>query len=88
MTTTRTTGSAADTASGIAAVLTGLGLVTFALFPLVIPILILTAVFTAPLALIGVIVALPIVILVGVVLAIRAMWRPLRRRRAVPTPST
>ena len=83
MNSTRTTESVALTTTGIAGVLAGVGVVTFALFPLVIPILLVTAVFTAPLALVGIAAALPVGIVAGVVLAVRAISRMPRRRQVV-----
>ena len=80
METTRDTESAKLTASGVAAVIAGAGAVTFALFPLAIPFLLLTAVFTAPLVLIGVAAALPLGIVAAAVLAIRVIARRVRRR--------
>jgi hypothetical protein len=53
----------------------GGGVVMMVLFPLAIPILVLTAVFTAPLAILGVLAALPLGLIAAVVLAIRATWR-------------
>jgi hypothetical protein len=76
-----------DTASGIAAAATGIGILTFALFPLAIPFLLLTAVFAAPLVIIPVAAPLPIAIVAGVVVAIRRVWRWLgARRRPARTP--
>jgi UPF0716 family protein affecting phage T7 exclusion len=80
MTTTHTTESAALTTSGIAAVIAGGAVVTFALFPFAIPFLLLTAVFTAPLALIAIVPALAVGVVVVLVLAIRAIGRRLARR--------
>jgi hypothetical protein len=77
MTTTRTAESAALT--GVAGALTGVGILTMALFPLAIPILVLTAVFVAPLVILPVAAALPVAIVAGVVLAIRAIGRRLGR---------
>jgi hypothetical protein len=75
------TDSAALTTTGIAGVIAGGGIVTFALFPLAIPFLLLPAVFTAPLALIGIGAAVPIGIIAVVVLAVRAIGRRLASRR-------
>jgi hypothetical protein len=75
MTASRDTTSAADTASGIAAALTGLGILTIALFPFAIPIALLTAAFAAPFLLLGVVAALPLVIVASVVLAGRRVGR-------------
>jgi hypothetical protein len=77
---TRDPDAAKQTATGIAAVIAGGGAVTFALLPLAIPFLLLTAVFTAPLLLIGIAAALPLGILAALVLAIRATARRIGRR--------
>ena len=84
MTGTRITESAAHATSGTAALLTGVGAVTFALFPFLIPILLLTAVFAAPLALIGLAGALVAAVVAGVALVGRAAWRGLGGRRVKP----
>ena len=86
METTRDTESAKLTASGVAAVIAGAGAVTFALFPLAIPFLLLTAVFTTPLVLIGVAAALPLGIVAAAVLAIRAIATRVRRRSGSRPP--
>ena len=77
------TESTALTTSGTAAVIAGAGAVTFALFPLAIPFLLLTAVFAAPLALIGLIVAIPVGVLAAGAVAVRAL---VRRRAVRPSP--
>ena len=64
-----------EVASGVLAGITSGGVITFALFPLALPIVILTVVALAPLALIGILAA-PIVLLV----------RMLRRRRGSRPP--
>jgi hypothetical protein len=84
MTTGQSTESTALTTTGIAGVIAAGAMVTFALFPLAIPFLLLTAVFAAPLALIGVAVAVPVIAIGAVVLAMRAMAR---RLRAQPSSS-
>lgn len=81
-----TTESAALTTSGIAGVIAGGGIVTFALFPLAIPFLLLTAVFTAPLLLVAIVPAVAVGIVVALVLAIRALGRRLGRRRGGRDP--
>lgn len=81
-----TTESAALTTSGIAAVVAGGAVVTFALFPLAIPFLLLTAVFTAPLLLIGIVPALALGFVAAIVLAVRAIARRLARRRGGRPP--
>jgi Na+/H+-translocating membrane pyrophosphatase len=78
-----TTESTALTMSGTAGVVAGLGVVTFALFPLAIPFLLLTAVFAAPLALIGLAAAIPLGIVAIAVVAIRRLARRSRPHRAV-----
>ena len=62
--------------TGTAGVIAALGMLGFALFPLAIPFVLLTAVFTAPLLLIGVAAAVPLAIFSGITAAIRA--RPVR----------
>ena len=67
MNTTQNTESAAlTTTTGTAGVVAATGVLTFALFPLALPILILTGVFVAPLLLIGVAVALPVVLVAAI----------------------
>jgi hypothetical protein len=82
LTASRNSEGVANTASGIAAAITGVGELMMALFPFAIPILLLTAAFTAPLVILGVIVALPLAIVAGVVLAIRTIGRWLGAGRA------
>ena len=62
--------------TGTGGVIAALGMLGFALFPLAIPFVLLTALFTAPLLLIGVAAAVPVAILAGITAAIRA--RPAR----------
>ena len=62
--------------SGTAGVIAALGMVGFALFPLAIPFLLLTAVFAAPLALIGLAAAVPLAIVARMTAALRS--RPVR----------
>jgi hypothetical protein len=72
-------GSRADWVSGTAGVATGLGILAFALFPLAIPIVVLTIVATLPLVapvLAGAAIA---AILAGVWLVVRAAGRRIRR---------
>lgn len=85
MTTTRTTEDAGTAVSWIAAALTAGGTVTFALFPFAIPMLVLTAAFAAPLVILPLVLALPVGLIAGVVLAIRATVRRLRRLRPAPS---
>jgi hypothetical protein len=84
MTNAHNSESTTPSASGIAAALTWIGILTFALFPLAIPLLILTAVFTAPLALLGVLAVVPVGIVAGLVLAGRRIARRLRGRTYRP----
>ena len=83
---TNTRESAALTTTGIAGVIAGGGVVTFALFPFAIPFLLLTAVFAAPLVLLAVVPALAVGLVVTVVLAIRAIGRRLGRRHGGRDP--
>jgi hypothetical protein len=83
----RTTPATADTAAGIAAAVTGIGLIIFALFPLAIPFLLLTAAFAAPLVLLLLAAALPLAFLAGIVLAIRGIGRRLRGRSGSRAPA-
>jgi hypothetical protein len=73
------TGSRSDWVSGIAGVATALGVLTFALFPLALPILILTIVWTLPLALPLVAFTAIAAILTGAWLGIRAAGRAISR---------
>ena len=66
--------------TGTAGVIAALGMLGFALFPLAIPFVLLTAVFTAPLLLIGVAAAVPLGIVAALVVAIRATARRIERR--------
>lgn len=75
MTPIRPSDQVVDAASGTAAALTGIGALLVALFPLAIPFLILTAVFAAPLVLIPFALAIPVLLLAGVVVGARAIWR-------------
>ncbi len=70
----------AETVFGISTALTGIGILTVALAPLAMPILILTIASLLPLVVIGAAVALPIGLIAGLVLVIRALAR--RRRRS------
>jgi hypothetical protein len=83
-----TTDSTALTTCGIAAVIAGGGAVTFALFPLAIPFLLLTALFAAPLALVGLLVAVPVGILALAAVAIRALVRRSAARPAARPPQS
>jgi hypothetical protein len=74
-----------ETTSGIAAALTGLGALTFALAPLALPILILTLASLVPLLAVGLVVAIPVALIAGVVAAIRAIGRRGRPSAAGPT---
>jgi len=66
--------------TGTAGVIAALGMLGFALFPLAIPFVLLTAVFTAPLLLIAVAAAVPLGIVAALVVAVRATARRIERR--------
>ena len=66
--------------TGTAGVIAALGMLGFALFPLAIPFVLLTAVFTAPLLLVGVAAAVPLGVVAVLVMAIRATARRIERR--------
>lgn len=75
----------AETIAGISAGLTMIGVLGFALFPLALPIIVLTGVFAAPLLL----PAIPLLLLVPVALAARRVARRLKRREpARPTAAS
>jgi len=80
MTDMETKDAAAETVVGVAAGAVGLGTLMLALFPFAIPILALTAVFVAPLALLGLIPLALAGIVAAIVLAGRTAWRRLRSR--------
>jgi hypothetical protein len=67
--------AATETTFGILAALTGLGVVIFALFPLSIPILILTVAALVPLLALGAVVAIPVALIAVALLAVRAIRR-------------
>src|SRR5262245_28632735 len=71
-----------ETVFGISAATTGLGILTFALFPLVLPILILTVAALVPLLAVGAILAIPVALIAAVVLGIGAIGRRVGGRRA------
>ena len=73
------TGSRSDWVIGGAAVATGLGVLMFALFPLALPIVILTIVATLPLALPLVGLTVVVAVLVGTWFGIRSAGRGIRR---------
>ena len=77
----------AETVFGISTALTGIGILTVALAPLAMPILILTIASLLPLVVIGAAVALPIGLIAGLVLVIRALVGRAKRRRP-PASST
>jgi hypothetical protein len=79
--------SYAEATVGIAAVLTGLGAVTFALFPLAIPFVVLLGLAAAPLLLLPVVVGIPVALGVGAWKATRAMVRGVRGRRPPSRPA-
>lgn len=66
--------------TGTAGLIAALGMLGFALFPLAIPFVLLTAVFTAPLLLIGIAAAVPLGVVAVLVMAIRATARRIERR--------
>ena len=73
--------------SGVAAALTGLGVLSFVFFPFSIPFLLVTAAFVAPLVILPVVAALPVAIAFGLARAIRAMGKRVRlaaQSHAVP----
>ena len=74
----RTSGAngVAETMSGIGAAAVGAGTLILVLFPLSIPFLALTAVFAAPLLLLGLVAAIPALVVAGAVLAIRRVRAP------------
>lgn len=71
-------GSRSDWVSGTAAATTGVAVLTFALFPLAIPIVVLTIIATLPLALPLIAIAAIAAILTGAWLGIRAAGRGIR----------
>jgi hypothetical protein len=73
--------AATETSFGILAALTGLGIVTFTLFPLSLPILILTLAALVPLLALGAVVAVPVGVIAVAVLGVRAIRRRARRGR-------
>jgi hypothetical protein len=77
-------GSRFDWVFGTAAAATGLGVLTFALFPLAIPIVVLTIVATLPFALPLIAFGAVAAILTGTLLGIRAAGRGIRRLRRPP----
>ncbi|MQA73423.1 MAG: hypothetical protein GEU88_03555 [Solirubrobacterales bacterium] len=81
-----TSQSNAEGAVGIAAALAGLGVVTFALFPLALPFVILLIASTAPLLVVALAAALVGGALTAVGLAVRAVARRAGRRRREPSP--
>jgi hypothetical protein len=68
----------AETVFGISTGLSGLGILTFALAPLALPILILTIAALVPLLAVGLVVAIPVGVIAGVWVAIRAIGRRVR----------
>jgi len=73
----------ANTITGAAGAATGFGVVTMALFPLLLPGILITLAFALPLILL----ALPAIPLVAGALAIRALVRRRRRARQLATPA-
>jgi hypothetical protein len=68
----------AETIFGISTALTGGGVLTLALAPLALPILILTIAALVPLLAVGLVLAIPIALIAGVVSAVRAIARRVR----------
>ena len=79
------TGTRSDWASGAAGAMTGFGILTFALFPFALPLLILTIAAALPFILPLVAFAVLAAILRGTWLGIRAAGRGIRRLPASPT---
>ncbi|HEX6117553.1 MAG TPA: hypothetical protein VFY99_10665 [Solirubrobacterales bacterium] len=67
----------ASTAGNVAGALTGIGIITMVLFPLLIPGILITLPFVLPFALL----ALPAIAIAGLVAAIRAIARRVRAKR-------
>jgi hypothetical protein len=78
--------SRAETVNGVAAAATGLGVITFGLFPLAVPITILTIVALLPLALPLVPLAALGAVFAGIWIGMRAVARAVRRPR-MPRPA-
>lgn len=77
------------TIDGVSGTLVGLGVVTMALFPLALPILILTGIATVPLLIPLVPIAIVVALVVATTSAIRALGRLAgRRRRQTPQVGT
>ena len=72
--------TAGDIASGTAAPLVGLGVLTVAVFPFSIPILLLTVAFTVPLVILSAALLLPVALVAGAVAGVRRLVGRLRRR--------
>src|SRR4051794_26785233 len=76
-----------DGALGVLATLTGLGVITIALAPFALPILILTLASLLPFVVPIVVLGIPVGLIVGVVVAVRAIAGRGRRRRGQGSPS-
>jgi hypothetical protein len=91
MTSESTASPSIDVVEGASAVLVGGGILTFALFPLALPLIALTVVATLPLVLIAVAVGLLAAILAAPILLLRGLRNAVRderrRRRARPVPT-
>jgi hypothetical protein len=74
----------AETIFGISTALTGGGVLTLALAPLALPILILTIAAVVPLLAVGLVLAIPVAVIAGVVSAVRAIARLARPSSARP----
>jgi hypothetical protein len=76
--------TSAEVADGVSGLLVGAGLITMVLFPLSIPILLLTLVSLLPLALPLVVVAVPVLVILGLVRLIARFTRPKSVRVSAP----
>jgi hypothetical protein len=77
-----TSRSRAEVADEVSKWTVGLGIITFALFPLALPILILTAIAVLPLLLPALAVGLLIGVVAVPILAVRSLGRTIRARRS------
>jgi membrane protein implicated in regulation of membrane protease activity len=86
MPTTSTTNSSIEVVHGVSEALVGGGVVTMALFPLALPIIILTVVATLPLLLVALAAGLVVALLAAPVLLVRRRRRSTRAPRRSPVP--
>jgi tetrahydromethanopterin S-methyltransferase subunit D len=75
-----------EAVAGVAAGLTGLGILTMVLAPLALPILILTIASVLPLLAVGLVLALPVALIAGLWLVVRRVARRPTRARARSQP--